>query len=79
MQTSMGKTVVCFVNHTMMIHWATSYVAVLERECVWRGIRIQTATAPNVHQLKDAVREHVRCLYPQNGAATNTLYSMTMC
>lgn len=53
-QICMEMTAACPVNHAM-IHWATSHVIVMERECAWKDIRIQTATALSVDQLKDAV------------------------
>ena len=54
----METTALYCVNHAM-IHWVTTCVAVLGRECVWRGMGTQTATALTVQWQTDAVRELV--------------------
>lgn len=54
MQISMEMTAACSVSH-VMICWATSHAIAMERECAWKDIRIQTATALSVDLLKDAV------------------------
>ena len=59
----METTALYCVNHAM-IHWATTRVAVLGRECVWRGMGTQTATVLTVQWQTDAVRELVCVCLP---------------